>query len=193
MSTKIFPMRRYNPDKGRANVPELPPLHITPKEDLVIMRELMKEVAQLELEKRSKVLSSKPIHDKPLSMLAMCFYKPEFVIAFMSLGRTARKALARKRKYKYMEDVNKWLDTFQMGAESFCAACGFEITAHEKDLVPYELIVIETHPLIIEGLCAHCKELSYEIKVGKIISTNNLNVLSLTIVRSEYGKEDGIR
>lgn len=175
MSTKIFPFRRLNPNKGRVDIPNAPlRQQVMTEEDRAIMRGLMKEAEALALNRRMKALPP-----KSLSIVMpppIWFYTPEYITAFKSLAREARKILARKPEYKYMKEVIVWLDAYQIGTESYCASCGFEITAYEKDLVPYEIIVVDRQPILIEGLCGHCTQFPLENKTAKIIINLNLNL-----------------
>lgn len=180
MSTKIFPFRKYNPNKGKADVPDAPAHKpAMSEEDRIIMRELIKEAEEHALEERATKLRLREAK-RSLSLVIppppIWFYTPEYAFAFKSLTRDTRKVLARKTEYKFMKEVIEWLEAFQKGAESYCAACGFDITAYEKDLVPYEIIVVERRPLIIEGLCGHCLPFSKKNKEAKIIINLNLNL-----------------
>jgi hypothetical protein len=173
---KIFPFRRYNPTKCKKDVPEAPIRQQTmTEEDRAIMRGLMKEAELLALDKRAEKLPKPSLSIVPPT-ISIVHYKPEYIVAFQSLSRITKRVLLRKRDYKYMIEAIEWLEAFQRGAESYCAACGFDITAYEKDYVPYEIIIVERYPLIIEGLCKNCSDLHLGKKDFKIIVNLNLNL-----------------
>jgi hypothetical protein len=155
MTTKIFPFRRYNPDKGRAltGLPNQPP---SDPEEQRIMRELLAEQTEQALAKRAAALPSTPAKVTPLPVSVWGF-EPEYVLAYEALPRRNKRAgpLAERRALIAASD---FMRRFRKGEQFFCGICKTEITATPgTDNVPYGVFVWERQGKIhTSGLCGLC-------------------------------------
>jgi hypothetical protein len=155
MATKIFPFRRYNPDKGRAltGLPDQP--HSDPEEQR-IMRELLAEQAEQALAKRAATLPPAPAKVAPIPVSVWGF-EPEYVLAYESLPRRNKRA-GPPTDRRVMNAASGFLRRFRKGEQFFCAICKTEITATPgSDNVPYGVFVwTQREEIRASGLCALC-------------------------------------
>jgi hypothetical protein len=155
MSTKIFPFRRYNPDKGRA-LTGLPNQPQPNPEEQRIMRELLAEQTEQALAKRAATLPPTPTKVAPAPILVWGF-EPEYVLAYESLPRRNKRAgpLADRRA---MNAASGFLRRFRKGEQFFCTICKTEITATPgSDNVPYGVFVwTQREEIHASGLCGLC-------------------------------------
>jgi hypothetical protein len=156
MATKIFPFRRYNPDKGRA-LTGLPDQPHSNAEEQRIMRELLAEQTEQTLAKRAAALPPAPAKVAPIPVFVWG-YEPEYVLAYESLPRRNKRAgpLADRRA---MEAASGFLRRFRKGEQFACTICKADITSADPggERVPYGVFVWEQRGNIhASGLCGLC-------------------------------------
>lgn len=155
MSTKIFPMRHYNPDKCRAvgGLPApTPPNH----EDQQIMRELLAEQAALSLAKRAAAVQPRGSAKEPVPISVWAFI-PELVIAYDTLmKRDGRRAFPPATR-SALKAAAEFLRRFRAREECACEICRADITAYAPDMVPYGIFVCASpREIKASGLCLQC-------------------------------------
>jgi hypothetical protein len=180
MTTKIFPFRRYNPDKGRAltGLPDQPPSN---SEEQRIMRELLAEQTEQALAKRAAALPPPLAKVTPVPVSVWGF-EPEYVLAYESLPRRNKRAgpLADRRA---MNAASGFLRRFRTGEQFACTVCKTDITSADPgdDRVPYGVFVWEQQGEIhASGLCGLCSVRT--IGVESIGETEDGTPCTITVV-----------
>jgi hypothetical protein len=159
MSTKIFPFRRYNPDKGRAatGLPEQPP---PSQEEQRIMRQLLAEQAALALAKRAAAMPSAPAKTEPEPVrVSVWGFEPEYILAYDEMIPRRVKRTGPPAKRRALDAAVAFLRAFRHGEPSLCEICKFDITSTDPDgqSVPYGVFVCEQRGVVsASGLCRDC-------------------------------------
>jgi hypothetical protein len=192
MSTKIFPFRRYNPDKGRAatGLPDTPP---PSQEEQRIMRQLLAEQAALALAKRAAALPSAPAKIEPQPVpVSIWGFEPEYVIAYDELLNRTSKRSGPPAKRRALEVAADFLRRFRKGERSACEMCKFDLTSDDPEglLVPHGLFVWEQPGEIrASALCRDCCARAAESRFATDGTIKDDQPITLTVVEWMASKE----
>lgn len=164
---KIFPYRKLNPTKGRADIPDAPPIPHTPKEDMAAWRELVKEEQAKLLARRAAAARNRERKaNRPLQTHYAFYFEPELAMAFKMARHATFEIDYREldqrngpNPNRYLAAAYDWLKhVFMKQAPCTCAKCGIDITSKKRGRVPHEMLATGplNGPYKIQGICLDC-------------------------------------